>query len=98
MVRSENSVVVRSDMDLAPLYSVQTGELIDDCPRTLGDLESLGGMCFFPVDLLAVCLLFLVPAVEAATILRLLGESVPRGISERRRLLKFAFGVRTRAV
>jgi len=46
IVRSENGVVVRSSMDLVPLYSVVTGEVIPDCPRTLGDLESLPGMSF----------------------------------------------------
>ncbi|KAM3496865.1 hypothetical protein MY11210_009725 [Beauveria gryllotalpidicola] len=39
--RLENSIVVSGEMALAPLYDLQTGEEIAECPRTLAELEAL---------------------------------------------------------
>ncbi|KAM4060281.1 hypothetical protein HRG_002126 [Hirsutella rhossiliensis] len=79
VIRAQNSTVVRADMELEPLYSVLTGEPLDQFPETLDRLERL--------QLAAV-----------NDLLTHLGE-VPRGrVEERRRQLKLASGVVTRAV
>lgn len=98
MVRSENSVVVRPEMELVPLYSVMTGEVVSNCPGTLADLESLNGMFSRWREICVLCLQCFATASAATALLRSLGESVPRGLDEKRRMLKLAFGVRTRAV
>ncbi|KJZ69008.1 hypothetical protein HIM_11597 [Hirsutella minnesotensis 3608] len=36
--RMQNSIVIHDKVDLEPLYSVRTGEVIPDCPETLQDL------------------------------------------------------------
>ncbi|POR32795.1 Uncharacterized protein TPAR_07003 [Tolypocladium paradoxum] len=41
VMRAQNSMVVRGDMDLVPLYSVLTGEVIDGFPQNLDQLERL---------------------------------------------------------
>ncbi|KAM4065516.1 hypothetical protein HRG_004180 [Hirsutella rhossiliensis] len=79
VVRAQNSTVVRGNMDLEPLYSVLTGDRLDNFPQTLDQLERLP-----------------LPAVN--DLLTHLGEE-PRGrLEERRRHLKLAVGVTTRAV
>ncbi|KAK2612778.1 hypothetical protein QQS21_001230 [Conoideocrella luteorostrata] len=37
--RLKNSMVLMSKMTLSPMYNITTGEIVDNCPRTLGDLE-----------------------------------------------------------
>ncbi|KAM4060300.1 hypothetical protein HRG_002113 [Hirsutella rhossiliensis] len=41
VVRARNGTVVRGDMDLVPLHSVLTGEVIDDFPDNVDQLERL---------------------------------------------------------
>lgn len=42
-VRQQNGIVVHSQVPLDPMYDVETGDLIDDFPETLGDLDNLNG-------------------------------------------------------
>ncbi|KAM4065518.1 hypothetical protein HRG_012872 [Hirsutella rhossiliensis] len=39
--RMQNSIVVHESVELAPLYSAQTGDLVPGCPRKLADLDRL---------------------------------------------------------
>ncbi|KAM4060302.1 hypothetical protein HRG_002112 [Hirsutella rhossiliensis] len=41
VVRARNGTVVRGDMDLVPLHSVLTGEVIDGFPRNVNQMERL---------------------------------------------------------
>ncbi|KAG6107751.1 hypothetical protein E4U31_008201 [Claviceps sp. LM219 group G6] len=41
MARMNNSTVVHEDAQLAPFYSVLTGELIPNCPSTLRELNAV---------------------------------------------------------
>ncbi|KAM4060277.1 hypothetical protein HRG_002129 [Hirsutella rhossiliensis] len=50
--RMQNSIVVHESVGLTPLYSVLTGEVIQDCPSTLQELDALtgGGTGPFPAQ------------------------------------------------
>ena len=92
MARSLDHIVVVGDMALAPMYSLMTGELIEDFPSSLDQVERLNGewrlrSCRGLADCVDAA------AREVDNLLRPLGESVVGSAAQKKRNLKFAMGL-----
>ena len=92
-----NHSAVQPDSKLSPLFSFVTGELIERCPSTVQELDSVQSGFSVSQSWRRVALTFFLAAVgDVDRLLCHLDEPTHGRADVRRRRLKLAFGVTTR--